>query len=111
MLDLLLQAFPNKEFTIEDLTTKLNNQNLVDPEALNNQLLDAIHSIGKQPLRAVTARTVGAVLQRNVKNVPIADDSGDIWAIVPKPRTNGKERITWAITNRSTRATYRGTVF
>ena len=59
LLDLLLQAFPGKEFTIEELTAKLNAQNLVDPEALNNQLLDAIHSVGRQPLRAVTVRTVG----------------------------------------------------
>ncbi len=100
LLDLLLQAFPGKEFTIEELTTKLNSQHPVDPEALNNQLLDAIHSIGKQPLRAVTARTVGAVLQRNVKSVPISDDDGKIWFIAPKPRTNGKEKITWRITQR-----------
>ena len=59
LLALLLQAFPGKEFTIEELTAKLNAQNLVDPEALNNQLLDAIHSVGRQPLRAVTAQDRG----------------------------------------------------
>ena len=59
LLALLMQAFPGKEFTIEELTAKLNTQNLVDPEALNNQLLDAIHSIGRQPLRAVTAQDCG----------------------------------------------------
>ena len=56
LLGLLLQAFPGKEFTIEELTAKLNTQNVLDPEALNNQLLDAIHSVGRQPLRAVTAQ-------------------------------------------------------
>ncbi len=36
---------------------------------------------------------MGAVLQRNVKNVPIADDSGDIWTIVPiRDRVLGESR-------------------
>ena len=73
-------------------------------------MLDAIHSVGKQPLRAVTARTVGAVLQRNVKSVPISDADGKIWFIAPKPRTSGKEKIIWAITNRSTRQPFAGGV-
>ena len=107
LLALLLQAFPGREFTIEQLTTKLNSQNALDPESLNGQLLDAIHSIGRQPLRAVTARTVGAVLQRNVKGVPIADINGDVWIIAPKPRTSNMDRVLWRIEQRTSHASGR----
>ena len=84
LLGLLKQAFPKKEFTIEELTARLLDQSLLDPGALNGQLLDAINSIGKQPLRVITARAVGAVLQRNVSGRPIGDGDGGIWFIAPE---------------------------
>ena len=91
LLGLLLQVFPNEQFTIEALVKKLNTQNILDPETLNGQLLEALHSVGRQPLRAVTPKVVAAVMQRNVKGVPIKDADGVVWAIAPRPR----ERVTW----------------
>ena len=111
LLGLLLQAFPSKEFTIEELTTKLNTQNALDPETLNGQLLDAIHSVGRQPLRPITARTVAAVMQRNVKGVPIRDADGVVWFIAPKPRTSGRDKITWSITKKRSANHRRGELF
>ena len=99
LLGLLLQAFPSREFTIEALTTKLNSQNALDPETLNGLLLDAVHSVGRQPLRAVTTRTVGAVLQRNVRGVPIKDADGTVWTIAPKERISGWDKVVWVISN------------
>lgn len=100
LLGLLRQAFAGGEFTIEGLTTKLLAQNAVDPQALNNQLLDAIHSIGRQPLKAVTVRSVAAVMQRNVANVPVRDANGTVWFIAPRPRSSGHDKVVWRITDK-----------
>jgi hypothetical protein len=110
LLGLLRQAFPCGEFTIEELTTRLLATNELDPLALNNQLLDAIHSAGRQPLRAITVRTVAPVMQRNVANVPISDADGKVWFIAPQPRTSGRDKIIWKITERTDR-TMAGGVF
>ena len=81
-----------------------------DPESLHGQLLDAINSIGRHPLRAITTRTVGTVMQRNVKGRPIVDDAGHVWTIAPQPRTSGHDKIDWVIMDMSPPPTARGRV-
>ena len=109
LLDLLLKVFPCKWFTIEHLTAMLRNHEL-DPMSLHGQLLDAINSIGRHPLKAITTRTVGTVMQRNVKGRPIVDDAGHVWTIAPQPRTSGHDKIDWVIMDMSAPPTARGRV-
>ena len=112
LLGLLGQAFPSKRFTIAQLTSRLLDPNATDPEALNNQLLDAINGLtsNKQPLRAVTPKAVGAVLQRNVQGVPIDDGNGSTWFITPEvgKRTNNHAPVYWTVTDKRPGATAHG---
>ena len=101
LLGLLLQAYPQQLFTVEDLTAKLNAGMGAGFDTLNAQLLDALNSVGRQPMRAVTPKAVGAVLQRNVKGVPIDDGTGAIWVVQPRPRVSNKDRVPWSVAPRS----------
>lgn len=97
LLALLRRAFPGGTFTIDALTAKLNEAVGQDYATLGNQLLDAINAIGRAPMKAVTPRVVGAVLQRNVAGVPIDDAPNGVWVVRPERRRSNRDQVTWSI--------------
>jgi hypothetical protein len=97
LLELLLEAFPHGEFTVDELTKRLVAQDPLDPTTLNGRLLDAMHDVGRQPMRVVTPRAVGAVLQRNVKGVPIKRAGGRIVTVAPAQRLRNTDKILWKV--------------
>jgi hypothetical protein len=107
LLALLLRVFPDRRFTVNELTKCLIAGEAAEQDSLNAQLLDTFNSLRRAPLRVITPKTVGPTLTQNVKGVPIDDGTGDIWIVQPEQRVSNKDQVAWTMTcNSQTRGSF-----
>ena len=112
LLGLLGQAFPIEAVHDRTADGAAPRPERRGPRGAERQLLDAINGLAsnKQPMRAVTPKAVGAVLQRNVQGVPIDDGNGSTWFITPEvgKRTNNHAPVDWTVTDKRPGGTAHG---